>query len=322
SVALVKFSNQPAADSFLIVGVANEYQLNPRQVNGGFLYAFKVTNKGTDLVLLHKTPVEEVPGAMAPLQGKLLVSVGRLLRVYEMGKKKMLRKCESKSIPNYITSIQTMGSRVFATDIQFRPLQNQLVLFADDTIPRWVTCSTLLDFDTVALADKFGNVAVIRLPTGTNDDTEEDPTGNKALWDRGYLNGASQKAEQVFCFHVGETVLSLQKATLIPGGNESLVYTTLSGTIGVFVPFTSRDDFDFFQHLEMHMRNEHPPICGRDHLSFRSYYFPVKNVIDGDLCEQFNSLDLSKQKSIAEDMDKAPNEVSKKLEDVRTRYAF
>ncbi|CAG0899378.1 unnamed protein product, partial [Cyprideis torosa] len=242
SVALVKFSNQPAADSFLIVGVANEYQLNPRQVNGGFLYAFKVTNKGTDLVLLHKTPVEEVPGAMAPLQGKVLVSVGRLLRVYEMGKKKMLRKCESKSIPNYITSIQTMGSRVFATDIQestfffkFRPLQNQLVLFADDTIPRWVTCSTLLDFDTVALADKFGNVAVIRLPTGTNDDTEEDPTGNKALWDRGYLNGASQKAEQVFCFHVGETVLSLQKATLIPGGNESLVYTTLSGTIGVFV---------------------------------------------------------------------------------------
>lgn len=24
------------------------------------------------------------------------------------------------------------------------------------------------------------------------------------------------------------------------------------------------------------MRTEHPPLCGRDHLSFRSYYFPVK----------------------------------------------
>lgn len=24
------------------------------------------------------------------------------------------------------------------------------------------------------------------------------------------------------------------------------------------------------------MRSEFPPLCGRDHLSFRSYYFPVK----------------------------------------------
>lgn len=40
---------------------------------------------------------------------------------------------------------------------------------------------------------------------------------------------------------MGETVLSLQKATLIPGGSESLVYTTLSGGVGMLVPFTSRE---------------------------------------------------------------------------------
>ena len=33
----------------------------------------------------------------------------------------------------------------------------------------------------------------IRLPTDVTDDVDEDPTGNKALWDRGVLNGASQK---------------------------------------------------------------------------------------------------------------------------------
>ena len=73
-----------------------------------------------------------------------------------------------------------------------------------------------------------------------------------------------------------EPSVSTQKATLIPGGSESLVYTTISGTIGVLVPFTSHEDMDFFQHLEMHMRSENAPLCGRDHLSFRSYYFPVK----------------------------------------------
>ena len=116
--------------------------------------------------------------------------------------------------------------------------------------------------------------------------------------------------------------MSLQKAAVILGGSESLIYATLSGKLGVLVPFTSREDFDFFQHLEMHMRNENAPLCGRDHLSYRSYYFVVKNVLDADLCEQYTSLDPVKQKGIANDLGRTPNEVAKKLEDIRTRYAF
>lgn len=40
------------------------------------------------------------------------------------------------------------------------------------------------------------------------------------------------------------------------------------------------------------------------------------------MCEQYNSLDPSKQKNIAVDLDRTSAEVSKKLEDIRTRYAF
>ncbi|XP_018578281.1 splicing factor 3B subunit 3 isoform X2 [Anoplophora glabripennis] len=232
-------------------------------------------------------------------------------------------------IPNAIVNIQAMGKRIFVSDVQesvfmvrYKRNENQLIIFADDTHPRWITCKTVLDYDTVATADKFGNIAILRLPPNVSDDVEEDPTGHKALWDRGLLNGASQKADTISTFHVGETVTWLQKATLIPGGSESLIYTTLSGTVGVLVPFTSHEDHDFFQHLEMQMRSENPPLCGRDHLSFRCYYFPVKNVIDGDMCEQYNSLEPAKQKSIATDLDRTPAEVSKKLEDIRTRYAF
>ena len=35
-------------------------------------------------------------------------------------------------------------------------------------------------------------------------------------------------------------------------------------------------DIDFFQHLELHLRSELPSLVGRDHLSFRSYYLPMK----------------------------------------------
>ncbi|KAK2841929.1 hypothetical protein Q5P01_012129 [Channa striata] len=300
SVAVCRFTNT-GDDWYVLVGVARDMILNPRSVGGGFIYTYRLISGGEKLEFVHKTPVED----------------------------KLLRKCENKHIPNLVTGIHTIGQRVIVSDVQeslfwvrYRRNENQLIIFADDTYPRWVTTATLLDYDTMACADKFGNISIVRLPPNTSDDVDEDPTGNKALWDRGLLNGASQKAEVIVNYHVGETVLSLQKTTLIPGGSESLVYTTLSGGIGILVPFTSHEDHDFFQHLEMHMRSEFPPLCGRDHLSFRSYYFPVKNVIDGDLCEQFNSMDPHKQKSVAEELDRTPPEVSKKLEDIRTRYAF
>ena len=57
----------------------------------------------------------------------------------------------------------------------------------------------------MAIADKFGNISVVRLPQNTNDDVDEDPTGSKSLWDRGLLSGAGQKAECVTVFHVGRS---------------------------------------------------------------------------------------------------------------------
>lgn len=50
----------------------------------------------------------------------------------------------------------------------------------------------------------------IRLSQNITDDVDEDPTGNKALWDRGLLNGASQKADFIANFHIGEVCMSLQ----------------------------------------------------------------------------------------------------------------
>ena len=46
--------------------------------------------------LLHKTPVEDIPGAIASFQGRVLIGIGKYLRIYDLGKKKLLRKCENK----------------------------------------------------------------------------------------------------------------------------------------------------------------------------------------------------------------------------------
>jgi splicing factor 3B subunit 3 len=61
-----------------------------------------------------------------------------------------------------------MGNRIVVADVQesfhfvrYRRTENQLIIFADDTNSRWITSSCLLDYDTVAGADKFGNITVV-----------------------------------------------------------------------------------------------------------------------------------------------------------------
>jgi splicing factor 3B subunit 3 len=57
-----------------------------------------------------------LPTALAEFNGRLLAGVGRYLRLYELGKKKLLRKCENKHLPNQIVSISSMGTRIVVAD--------------------------------------------------------------------------------------------------------------------------------------------------------------------------------------------------------------
>lgn len=322
SVCTCTFHDHPS-DEFLVVGTAKDLVLQPRSCTAGFIHVYKILDGGRRFELLHKTRVEEVPLAVRGFQDRLLVGLGPVLRIYDLGKKKLLRKCENKNFPNFITQIHTNVDRIIVGDItesflyvKYKRSDNRLYIFADDTVPRWITCGVMVDYDTMIGADKFGSLFVIRLPSEVSDEIEEDPTGSSLLFDKGYLNGAPHKVQQLIHFYTGDTICSITNCELVPGVS-CVIYSTVMGAIGALVPFPSREDVDFFQHLEMHMCVENPPLCGRDHTSFRSAYFPVKDVIDGDLCEQFGSLEPLKQRAIAEELDRSPADVLKRLEDIR-----
>nr|XP_010937208.1 spliceosome-associated protein 130 A [Elaeis guineensis] len=313
--------------TLLAVGTAKGLQFWPKgTLAAGFIHIYRFVDEGKTLELVHKTQVEGVPLALCQFQGRLLAGIGPVLRLYDLGKRRLLRKCENKLFPNTIVSIHTYHDRIYVGDIQesfqyckYRRDENQLYIFSDDCVPRWLTASHQIDFDTMAGADKFGNVYFVRLPQDVSDDIEEDPTGGRIKWEQGKLSGAPNKVEEIVQFHIGDVVTCLQKASLIPGGGECLIYGTVMGSLGTFLAFTSSEDVDFFSHLEMHMRQEHPPLCGRDHMAFRSAYFPVKGIIDGDLCEQFPTLPPDLQRKIADELDRTPREILKKLEEFRNK---
>ena len=199
----------------------------------------------------------------------------------------------------------------------YKAPENRLLTFADDSQPRWVSAMAMVDYNTIVAGDRFGNVFVNRLDPKISDQVDDDPTGAGILHEKGLLMGAPHKTKLLAHFHVGDLITSIHKVSLVAGGREVLLYTGLHGTIGILVPFVSKEDVDFISTLEQHLRTEQPSLVGRDQLSWRGYYVPVKAVVDGDLCETYARLPGSKQQAIAGELDRTVGEVLKKLEQLR-----
>ncbi|CED84295.1 pre-mrna-splicing factor rse1 [Phaffia rhodozyma] len=328
SIAVVPFASREG-ETLLVVGTAKDTFLSPRSCSSGYFRTYTLKDDGKALELLHITEVDDIPTCLMAFQGRLMAGVGKALRIYDIGKKKLLRKCENTSFPNSITTLNTQGSRIIVGDIQesvsyvtYKPQENRLIIFADDSQPRWVVSSTMVDYETVAIGDKFGNLIINRLPTSVTRSVDDDPTGAGILHEKSKLMGAPNKTTLLAHYNVGDIVTSVTRTSLVPGGRDVLLYTGLHGSIGLLIPFVSREDIEFMSTLEMHMRSEAPSLVGRDHLAYRGYYAPVKAVVDGDLCEAFALLPTTKQMQIAAELDRSTSEVLKKVESLRSSSGF
>ena len=92
---------------------------------------------------------------------------GKMLRLYDFGRRKLLRKCENRRFPSIIVSLHTQGDRIFVGDVsdsflyvKYNKSQNNMTVYGDDTNARWITAACNLDYNTMAGADKFGNLFV------------------------------------------------------------------------------------------------------------------------------------------------------------------
>lgn len=329
SIATAPFSGQDD-EVFLIVGTAKDLKISPRSYSAGFLHVYRFHEEGRELEFIHKTKIDHPPTALLAFQGRLLAGVGSDLRIYDLGMKQMLRKCQVKAASNIIVGLQTQGNRVIVSDSQesvtycvYKFQDNKLIPFADDIIARWTTSAAMVDYETVAGGDKFGNIWLVRCPQKTSEEADEDNSGAHLLHEKGYLNGAPNRLSPMTHFFTNDIPTSIQKTNLVTGGRDLIFWTGFQGTLGILVPFVSREDVDFFQELEKQLATEHnQPLLGRDHLAYRSYYAPSKGTIDGDLCEAYFLLPHDKKEIIAGHLDRSVREVERKISDMRTRVAY
>ena len=123
-------------------------------------------------------------------------------------------------------------------------------------------------------------------------------------------------------FHIGDIITSFNLGCLNLAGTESVIYTGLQGTIGLLIPLVSKSEVELLFNLQLYMQQSQNNLVGKDHLKLRSYYNPIKNVIDGDLLERFLEFDISLKIEISRKLNKSVNDIEKKLIDLRNRSAF
>ncbi|KAJ2458803.1 pre-mRNA-splicing factor rse1 [Coemansia sp. RSA 2424] len=263
--------------------------------------------------------------AVMAFDGLLLVAAGCDLSLYDLGKRRMLRKAQTLGVaPHAIAALRAHPTRptelLFVADVResvllvsFTAALRAFHVVVDDRVPRHVTALCALDDGfTVVGGDKFGSLFVLRAPPdfATNVGRRKPNTGSGCCW------------QSVAEFHVGDIITSINVCELAPHARPVIMYTTLLGAVHVAVPMVSQSDVEFFVALESAMRRQLPSVSGRDHLAYRSSFMPVRSVVDGDLCESFYLFTHEQRESVSDLVDRTQQDIMKKMEDIRSMFAF
>ncbi|RKP11670.1 Cleavage/polyadenylation specificity factor, A subunit [Piptocephalis cylindrospora] len=328
------------SDDLLVVGTVTDGQDSDGEKKpSGFLLVYRLVNGASSLELLHRTNIGigVRPVALLPFHGRVVVGAGQALRVYALGRKKLLRKCESRSAaPAGVVRLSSPGGRrILVGDLQgsarvilyyetqgvegTEGTTGRMALVSEEATPRWISAIAPVDWDTIVGGDKFGDVFVTRMDRPWSGRVDTEPAtvvGTGAGRDRPLMSPMIQ-------FHLGDApVISVTKTPLVPGGRDVLVYATFSGLVGVLIPIGSKEDGAFLQALEVLIREARPALCGRDVAAWRGAFTPAKGVIDGEMCEAFGTLRPVERENMAESLDRTVAQVAKRLEDLRALYAF
>lgn len=331
-------------DEFLIVGTTENQTFAPPSFTSNYLHTYQIRRqkgKFISLLLLHKTKIDGQPSSLTAFNGKLLVGMANQLRLYEMGQKQLLRKSSTKvDYLRRVNKVEHLGGDMIVVgdsseSISFMRYDSTRNLFtpsASDVMKRQITTFEMLDNKTVIGGDKFGNVFVSRLSSDVADQIE----GNVMLSYQDEFLGASGSRLNKLCdFYLQDIPTSFHKGTFVVGGTESIIYTGLQGTVGLLLPLATKQEVELLMKLEQLLRKHYDEafedidkskhghnLLGKEHLKFRSYYNPVKNVIDGDFVERFYELPQAIKIRLAGELDRTPRELERKIYDLRNRAAF
>ena len=316
-------------DTFLLVSIVEGHDLLSNQFTASYVNIYGFDKEDKKFEFINTTRLDGICHSMFSFKGRVLLGVGNYLRLYDLGKKQLLKKCEYKKKYKLINHIRVVNNRIFVADavdsvhmLRYNDKENQFQEITDDILPRYITSMEIVDFHTVAIADKFGSFTVLRLPQNAEEEFTEDFASYKFRWESGYLNGAPSKFTQLCQYYFVNTVTSIQKVNMYWSQSDVILLGDIEGRITALMPFEYKSQLDFFKHLEMYLRIEakgYEFVTDRDHLLFRSYYAACKGVVDGDLCGQYPSMPKTQREFVSSSLDIPHEAIIRRLDEVKEK---
>lgn len=208
--------------------------------------------------------------------------------------KQMLIVCGTEADSVFIAALQP-GSR--------SSIMGFLMIIARDPVPRYLSCMTIINESTIAVADRFGTVAFLAIPpyirTGFAEpidkmtDTEIDAIIQ-------HFAAKQQLLEEIAVHHTGSLVTTLNMQEYDPSGGEDpslttriVFYGTTSGSVGCYTPFITEEDGALAAYLRPLLR-EHMQLLLYPGSGQLPYHYlqhhsgqGVHHVIEGQWLEAF-----------------------------------
>jgi len=316
-------------ETFLVVSIVEDHDQLSNTYTASYVNIYGFDKENRKFEFLNTTKLDAICHSIFGFKGRVLLGVGNYLRLYDLGKKQLLKKCEYKKKYKLINNIRVVNNRIFITDavdsvhmLRYNDKENQFQEISDDILPRYVTSIEVIDFHTVAIADKFGSFTILRLPQNAEEEFSEDFASYKFRWESGYLNGAPSKFSQLCQYYFINTITSIQKINMYWSQNDVILLGDIDGKITALLPFEYKSQLDFYNHLEMYLRTADKGynfITDRDHLLFRSYYSASKGIIDGDLCTQYLNLPKLKKEFITSSLEMPNEQIVKRLDEMKEK---
>ncbi|URE40577.1 CPSF A subunit region [Musa troglodytarum] len=242
----------------------------------------------------------------------VLASAGNTLNVFGFANEnpQRLRKFAVGRTRFTITCLRTHLTRIAVGDCRdgvlfysYHEDVRKLELLYSDPVQRLVADCALMDCDTAVVSDRRGNISVLSCPSSL--EVSEYPEKNLVL---------------NCSFYMGETVMSIQKASIsckLPVDNvlngsdgaervlessyNSVVASTLLGSVFILIPITS-EEHALLESVQARLAVHRLtcPVLGNEHKEYRGRGMPagVPNILDGDMLMQFLELTSLQQKSV------------------------
>ena len=120
------------------------------------------------------------------------------------------------SLPRTIDRRHVLCEQESVHYFKYKQGENVLYEYADDIAPRHLTATLPLDYDTVAAADKFGNIFVTRLPPDVSSQASQ-CCSTPLLLTQASIGATSRECLLMITFTAATSVWDLSACSLTPG---------------------------------------------------------------------------------------------------------